>query len=289
MALSPYIDAFADYLRTGDDSGMNNFCVNVDHIKRLSVYRNGFYKGCVDALIANFPMCEKFAGSESFKNIARIYVDHYPPEKGTLVGYGQNFSDFLSDFLAALEKQPETLKLSPDLVDLARLDYAWLMSLMSADATQTLTAEEISWLVDAGLDFTQAVVKLNTSVALLQVSIGTLNQWIALKTNLSEVEPIDNSAVEGVYKSSSELERKGSAISVDTVMFWRVQGAVQARSLSAPEVSLMQALQGEGGVLEVAFNAALALEPDFDVSNVFSACLENEILEIDMAKYNLNN
>jgi len=286
MALSPYIDAFADYLRTGDAGGMNDFCVNVEHMKRLSVYRNGFYKGCVDALAANFPMCEKFVGSETFKRIACVYVDHFPPEQGTLVGYGQNFPGFLGDFIAASETQPETVKLSPALVDLARLDYAWLMSLMSADATQTLTAEKISWLVEVGHDFTQAVVKLNASVALLRVNPGTLNQWIGLKTNSGVAESIENSAVEGEFNSISELMREDSVLAVDIVMFWRVQGAVQARSLSAPEIALMATLQGEGGVLERAFDAALAIDPDFEVSDVFSACLQNEILEIDMAKYN---
>ena len=289
MVLSSYIDAFTDYLRTGDASGMNDFCMNTEHLKRMSVYRNGFYKGCADALAANFPMCEKFVGSDDFKRIARVYVDHFPPEKGTLVGYGQSFPDFLSDFIAALETQPKKVQLSSCLVDLARLDYAWLISLMSADARQTLTAEKISWLVEEGRDFTQAVVKLNASVALLQVNIGTFNHWIALKTNLSEDESVDNSDVEGLHKNNSELERADSALPVDTVMFWRVQGAVQARSLSAPEVSLMKVLQGEGAALERAFDAALALDSDFDVSNVFSACLQNEILEIDMARYDHNN
>lgn len=286
MALSPYIDAFADYLRTGDARGMNDFCVNAEHMKRLSVYRNGFYKGCVDALAANFPMCEKLIGRETFKRIACVYVDHFPPGQGTLVGYGQSFPGFLSDLIADIEAPPETVTLSPALVDLARLDYAWLTSLMSADATQTLTAEKISWLVEEGQDFTQAVVKLNTSVALLRVSSGTLKQWIGLKTDSSVAEPVETSAVEGEFNSISELTRADSASAVDTVMFWRVQGAVQARSLSAPEIALMATLQGDGDILERAFDAALALDPDFDVSDVFSACLQNEILEIDMAKYN---
>lgn len=288
MALSSYIDAFADYLRTGDASGMNDFCVNNDHLKRMAVYRNGFYKGCVDALSANFPMCEKSIGSEKFKRIAAAYVDHYPPETGTLVGYGQSFPDFLSEFIVELGLQPDALKLSSALIDLARLDYAWLTSLMSADAKQVLTAEKIAWLVEQGQDFTQAVVTLNASVAWLRVNPGTLNQWIALKTNSTEAESLD-STVEGVFKSIGELEREENVLSVDTAMFWRVQGAVQARALSAPEVSLMQKLQGDGAVLERAFDAALALDPGFDVSDVFAACLQNEILEIDMTKYNYKN
>lgn len=280
MAVSAYIDAFSVYLRTGNVSGMNDFCVNAEHLKRMSVYRNGFYKGCVDALAANFPMCEKFVGSEDFKNIAHIYVDHFPPKKGTLVGYGQNFPDFLDDFIVGLKKQPEAIRLSPSLVDLAHLDYAWLMSLMSADTTQALTTEKVTWLMNEGCDFTQAVVKLNASVALLQVSAGALTQWIALKTDSREVEQHE--------RNVSELNQSDNPLPSDLVMFWRVHGSVQVRSLSVPESAVMHALQEEGGVLEEAFDAALALDPDFDVSEFFSACIQNEILEIDMAKYEHN-
>ncbi|WP_028468812.1 DNA-binding domain-containing protein [Neptunomonas japonica] len=280
MAISSYIDAFSIYLRTGDVSGMNDFCVNAEHLKRMSVYRNGFYKGCVDALAANFPMCEKFVGSNNFKDIARIYVDHYPPEKGTLVGYGLNFPDFLDDFITELKKQPEVLKLPTNLTDLARLDYAWLMSLMSADTNQALTAEKVTWLMNGGYDFTQSVVTLSASVILLQVRVGTLMQWIALKTNSSEIVQEENSA--------NELAQSENSLSSDLVMLWRVQGSVQVRALSSPEWAVMHALQGEGDVLEKAFDTALVLDSDFDVSDVFSACIQNEILEIDMTKYNHN-
>ncbi|BBB30057.1 DNA-binding domain-containing protein [Neptunomonas japonica] len=280
MGVSSYIDAFSIYLRTGDVSGMNDFCVNAEHLKRMSVYRNGFYKGCVDALTANFPMCEKFVGSDNFKNIARIYVDHYPPEKGTLVGYGLNFPDFLDDFITELAKQPEVLKLSSKLVDLAHLDYAWLMSLMSADVTQALTAEKVTWLMSEDCDFTQSIATLNASVILLQVSADTLEQWIALKTNSSEVAQDEN-----IHRESS---LRDSSLSSDLVMFWRLHGSVQVRALSAPEWAVMHALQGEGCVLEEAFDAALALDPDFYVSDIFSACIQNEILEIDMTTHDHN-
>ena len=276
MAVSSYIDAFSVYLRTGDVSRMNDFCINVEDLKRMSVYRNGFYKGCIDALAANFPMCEKSIGSDNFKNIARLYVDHYPPEKGTLVGYGLNFPDFVEDFIAELEKQPEELKLSSTLVDLALLDYAWLLSLMSADATQALTAEKVTWLMNEGCDFTQSVVQLNASVGLLRVSVGTLDEWIGLKTNSNEV------AQQEISISESALSDKSSFS--DLVMFWRVHGSVQVRALSAPEWAVMHALHGKGGVLEEAFDAALMLDPNFDVSDFFSACIQNEILEIDMTR-----
>ncbi|MDO6563760.1 DNA-binding domain-containing protein [Amphritea sp. 1_MG-2023] len=285
MAFSPYIDAFTDYLRTGDTRGMNDYCVDATQLKRLAVYRNGFYKGCIDALAANFPVCEKSLGREYFNQLARLYVDHYPPEIGTLVGYGEYFPYFIRDLLEVLEQQ-ESMRLSASLVDLARLDYAWLTSLMSADATQTLTAEKITWLVEHGEDFTQAQVTLSASVDLLRVNAGTLNQWLGFKTNSPDVEPLVL-LPEG-HMNLSELSQADSAPAVDTVMFWRLNDAVQARLLSVPEVALMRALQ-DVGVLEKAFAAALALDPSFDVSEVFSACLQNEILDIDLTKYNYKN
>ncbi len=55
MSTQQYIDAFAQYLRNGDSTGIEIFCENSSHINRLAVYRNGFYKGCIDASICQFP------------------------------------------------------------------------------------------------------------------------------------------------------------------------------------------------------------------------------------------
>jgi hypothetical protein len=63
MSMNQYVDAFTSYLRSGDVSAMARFCDNASQMKRLAVYRNGFYKGCIDALAANFPMCKKRVGS----------------------------------------------------------------------------------------------------------------------------------------------------------------------------------------------------------------------------------
>ena len=274
MSTNQYIDAFSRYLRTGDPSAMEHFCENSSHIKRLAVYRNGFYKGCVDALIANFPMCEKKVGSENFRKMARLYVDRFPPEQGTLVGYGLSFPDFVTDLikdgeignkhiLEVTENQQSASNLYMNLVDIAHLDYAWLMSLMSADSTETLTIEYVTQLMEQGTELTELNVKLNPSVLLLSVSEGAFFEWISLKTNNNDVV---------VTKSSTE----------DFIMLWRLQGAVQARSLSIAEVALMQALQGTSRSLGEAFDAAITVDEHFEVSDAFTACLQNELLEIQI-------
>jgi len=272
MSTHQFIDAFTSYLRSGDLSAIEHFCENSSHIKRLAVYRNGFYKGCVDALAANFPICEKKTGSDDFRKMARLYVDHFPPEQGTLVGYGQRFPDFVEDLIKDIESENKdtveltinkqsTSNLYMNLADIAHLDYAWLMSLMSADSNEILTIQYVTQLMEQGFELTELSVKLNPSVLLLRVSDDAFSEWISLKTNNNDVVLTESSTV-------------------DFVMLWRLQGAVQARSLSIAEHALMQALQGKGRSLGEAFDAAITVDQNFEVSDAFTACLQNELFEI---------
>ena len=56
--------------------------------------------------------------------------------------------------------------------------------------------------------------------------------------------------------------------------------SIVSRSLSHAEVSLMQTLQGKGSSLAEAFDAALTVDENFEVSDAFTACLQNELFEI---------
>ena len=273
MSTDQYIDAFTVYLRSGDLSAMARFCENSSHMKRLAIYRNGFYKGCVDALAANFPMCEKKMGSEYFRKMARCYVDRFPPEQGTLVGYGLSLPDFITDFIKGNELESKDTFETPanqqnksksylNLVDIAHLDYAWLLSLMSADSSETLTIGYVTQLMEQGSELTELNVKLNPSVRLLRASEEAFAEWISLKTN-----------------SSGDVRTASST--VDFVMLWRLHSAVQARLLSAAEATLMQALKGKGCALGEAFDAAIKVDENFEVSDAFTACLQNELVEIE--------
>jgi hypothetical protein len=266
MSAEQYIKDFSRYLRTGDLSIMQPYCIDSSQIKRLAVYRNGFYKGCVDALAANFPMCEKLLGNDDFRKIARLYVDRFPPEQGTLVGYGQQFPVFIDHFInhsefEFVQAKQNTSNSYIHLADIAHLDYAWLMSLMSGDSNETLTIEFVTQLIEQDSEFTELNVKLNPSVLLQRVNEDAFSQWISLKTNNTDITLTESSTT-------------------GFIMLWRLQGAVQARLLSSAEVALMQALQGKGSSLGDAFDAAITVNEEFEVSDAFTACLQNELLEI---------
>ena len=261
--LPDYIDAFSHYMKSGDLKQIEKFCVNPAQVKRLAVYRNGYYKACIEALAANYPTCEAILG-ERFRQIARAYVDYSPPVLGTLVGYGYDFPDFMTRLL---NQESNTLGLPAIAADIARLDWAWLMSLISADSQHLLQAGQVHLLMEKNYDLSEINVRLNSSVQFCSVNSETLLIWVGIKTH------------------QKTALHENSVSSAGTVMFWRIKDAVQARYLCSAESALVQTLQARGSSLGSAFQVALDLDPDFEVSEVFSACLQNELLEIDMSTY----
>lgn len=261
MMAQDYINAFALYLETGDAMPLTEFCEDSSKQALLAVYRNGFYKACVDALKANFPVCVTFLGEDYFKQTAHAYVARFPPKQGTLVGYGEHFAAVVRELP---EQDPEKWRAMPAATaDLVNLDYAWLNSLMSANSERVLSSDRVMALTDQGRDIAQEEVRLNPSVQFCVTEYQVFDLWVALKTGVEINQQIAVSAL------------------TQSAMFWRWQGNVQARELSAPEQALMRQLQPPGSRLNDAIEAALQRDPDFDISETFAACLQNGLLELN--------
>jgi hypothetical protein len=252
-----FYSVFSEYLSSGNAQLLEPWCVNPVHSNRLAVYRNGFYKSVIDALMANYPVCFLLLGEQLFRQIARAYVEQSPPQQATLVGYGEHFADFICDEMTGRVADDDLVRVA---AAVAELDRSWLQSLSSAEPTQLLTADCIQELAGQGTDVTALPVSLSPSVSLCEVALSALQRWLALKAG-SEVSPVKDSA------------------SVVTVMFWRLQGVVQVRALSAPETALMHSLQQVEASLEIAFSAVLAVDAKFDVSDLFTACLQNQLID----------
>lgn len=98
----------------------------------FAVYRNTVFKGCVDALQANFPTVERLVGIDWFRSAAILYTQATPPDDARLVLYGATFPAFLADFEPAREL--------PWLADVARLDRYWVEAHVAADETPLAAA-----------------------------------------------------------------------------------------------------------------------------------------------------
>ena len=83
-------------------------------------------RAIIDALASSYPAVLRLVGQPYFDALGATYLRNYPPTARTLVGYGENFPDFVA--------QVESAKALPYLRDIARLDRAFLESSIAADA-----------------------------------------------------------------------------------------------------------------------------------------------------------
>lgn len=91
----------------------------------LSVYRNTSARGAVEALRATYTTVNELLGDDGFTQVALEYRQEAPPAGPVLSDYGAGFAKFLA-------RLPWTCEL-PYLADVARLDWLWLASFLSAD------------------------------------------------------------------------------------------------------------------------------------------------------------
>ena len=127
--LDEYVEAFSDYLRTGTVDALSGFCAGNADLRRLVVYRNGFLKGCVEALRASYPSVDRLVGAERFPALARPYVDACPPRSANLAEYGGGFPRFIDE--------ARELHQLGWLASFAALDRAWSEVYFAPDAKRS--------------------------------------------------------------------------------------------------------------------------------------------------------
>jgi hypothetical protein len=207
-----YYEAFATYLQSGDTEALKSFLDDGASMNVLSVYRNGFYKACIDALSANYPIAQKLLTESLFSNIAKDFIEEHPPKVSTLVGYGEQFPEFLANRL-----DNENLNLPIVIPDIAKLDRAWIQSLNSANDTHVLSADTVLQMSEAGVDPTSYQVNLNASVQIIDLKFNEFELWQDIKLN---------DKVPTQYQLSKRE---------NTVMFWREEGQVIGKPLNDAE------------------------------------------------------
>src|SRR3984957_14938283 len=104
-------------------------------IRRYNVYRNNVTVSLIDALAAVFPATQRLTGAEFFRAMARFHVRAAPPTSPLLFEYGRDFPDFIATY--------EYARSAPWLVDVARVERAWLDASHAADLG-TLTSEALA-------------------------------------------------------------------------------------------------------------------------------------------------
>ncbi len=109
----------------------------------FAVYRNTVMKGCIDALVANFPAVTRLVGEEWMRAAAAVFARANLPPLPMLLDYGAGFADFLAAFEPAAE-----LTYLPGV---ARLDRFWTEAhgardeaTLASRAVAALTPEQLA-------------------------------------------------------------------------------------------------------------------------------------------------
>ncbi|HEY4145570.1 DNA-binding domain-containing protein [Pinirhizobacter sp.] len=163
VSLAAFQDHFIDAIR-GDGAPASALSAQAG----FAVYRNTWMKACVDALEANFPAVACLVGRDWFRSVAALYASGSMPLDGRLIGYGENFADFLETIEAASD--------IPYLADVARLD--WLL-LASSHATDAPTLEPDTLLNMSARDLGRCELHLHPSVRWQSSAFPSRSIWEA--------------------------------------------------------------------------------------------------------------
>jgi len=243
QSLSAFQEAFAQALQLGaaHDSAVAALAAQPG----FAVYRNTVTKGCVDALVANYPAVARLVGDEWFRVSAAVFIGQSPPRCPMLVDYGATFPDFLATFAPAAEL--------PYLPDVALLDRFWTEAHIASDQTPVAAA---------------AIAK----VELHELGRTVLRPHASARWKWFADQPIF---------SLWRCNREDANTDALRTLVWRGEGAllvrpdatVEAIELSAGGCAFIDAC-GAGAQLASASLAALDVEHDIDLSALMAQLLQ---------------
>ena len=215
---------------------------------RLDVYRNNIASALVRSLEGLYPALVRLMGADFFARVARDYARAHPPAHGRLLEYGFGLPEFVAGYEAAARY--------PWFADVGRLELAWHRAYLAAEA-DALRADDLAGVPPERM--ADLVLVPHPSCQRLASPYPVSNVWrIALAD--------DGEAPEGA------IEVEGGA---EWLLVIRPGAEVEVRTLDESGFTLLGALAA-GGSLGAAYEAAHAVDPDFDLRTHLAGLIAGE-------------
>ena len=241
-ALADFHAAFHAAATGGDQAPLHAF-IRGDKAG-VRVYRNNVVRAIADSLGSSYPAVRRLVGDNWFDAAAAAYLRETPPRARSLVGYGEDFPEFIDELAAGS---------LPWLGAVARLDRAWLEAHVAEDAAPLTVA-----------DFADADVIQSTRCALHPSARIVVNQWV-----VHAVWAANRSDDEDAH-TPREVRRETEAC-----LIWRSEHEVRHRALSAGEAVFLRAIESGVNLGEA---SARAQDADGDVAQIFAGALAAGVL-----------
>ncbi len=242
MALADFHAAFRAAASGRDEARLHAFLRGDE--AGVRVYRNNVVRAIADSLGSSYPAVRRLVGDNWFDAAAAAYLRQTPPRARSLVGYGEEFPEFIEELATGS---------LPWLGAVARLDRAWLEAHIAEDAAPLTVA-----------DFAYADAIQSTRCALHPSARIIVSQWA-----VHAVWAANRSDHEDAH-TPREVRREREACLV-----WRYEHEVRHRVLSAGEAAFLRAIEPGadlGGASERAQDA------DGDVAQIFAGALAAGVL-----------
>lgn len=201
----------------------------VDPAARLSVHRVTVQDSLRQTLAAAYPCLEGVLGARNFGVLARDYIRDHPPRRPVLAVYGDGLASYLESYRHTAD--------TPELADLARLEWACLQAAFAQDA-DVLDLPALQALAPETL--LQSGLPLHPATHLLRLS--------------HDVDRFKSGDI--AWAEVSRGERRLAVLRKDS--------EIAVCALGVGEDAVFSAL-AEGLGLEAAAQKALTQQPDFDL------------------------
>jgi hypothetical protein len=206
---------------------------------RVAIYANNAREGFLSALAATFPVIERLAGQDWFRQTGREYMRGHPSRSGNLHFVGERFAAFLDDALRGTQYAY--------FADIARLEWAYQEVLVAADHPSF----EISALSSVNPDdYGSLVFRVHPALRLVESRYPVLAIWKANQPDAAETPP------------SISLDAGASR-----VLLIRREDHVELRELGAAEFALLAAF-ARGATLGDAFEQAVCADEGADLASL---------------------
>jgi Putative DNA-binding domain len=249
MRLSALEVSFRDGVLAGDTAVLGAFEPGeLTEQKRLDVYRNNVFSNYRGALEAVYPAILSLAGDDYFRQAAHRYVQRYPSSSGDIHHYGQEFCDLLSSLPGAAD-----LAYLPDV---ARLEWFIHEAFHAADR-ERLDLSRLQGIPSE--DYPQLRFSLNPAARLLHSDYPIRRIW---QVNLPD------------YQGDQRVDLSEGG---ETVLVMRRNFVMEVAPISAAEASTLMAFQRDDNFGD-ALNAALVIDPDFDVGSFLQRFVLDETI-----------
>jgi len=196
---------------------------------RVAIYANNAREGFLQALAATFPVIERLAGSDWFRQTGREYMRRYPSRSGNLHFVGERFAAFLDDALRGTEYAY--------FADVARLEWAYQEVLVAADHPTFDLAALSAVSPD---DYDALIFRVHPALRLVESRYPLLAIWKANQPDTTEAASISLDA------------------GASRVLVIRREDHVELRELPAAEFALFAAFE-RGATLGETADLAFAL------------------------------